>query len=189
MQSPCGIVSSDGYVETEDAAYSFWHPDHMQAQLIWFTTGFLKYRISNRELKDAAVTSVGISFEVCAEAPGYNNVWPSDIFFKINDRHLTTFRIKGDYGGTRGVNNPGWWKDSNTQYGELTTLAVTREGTYLNGRLISRENMDTLGMLDGCSFSFTLGVDENSEYPGGMNLFGRSFGNYAQNIRIEIRYN
>lgn len=188
VESPCGIAASGGYVETEDTTYGFWHPDHIQAQLIWFTTGFLRYRISNRDLRDDSVESVNISFEICAEAPGYNNVWPSDIFFDINGHYLTTFRIKGDYGGTRGINNPAWWKDSNTQYGELITLSVTGEGTYLNGGLVSRENLDSLGMREGCSFSFALGVDENGEYPGGMNLFGRSFGNYAQNIRIEIRY-
>lgn len=188
VDPPCGIAGSKDYVEKEDAAYGFWHPDHLQAQLLWFTTGYLKYRISNRLLKDSHVESLNISFEVCAEAPGYNNTWPSDIFIKINDKYITTFHVKGDYGGRRGINNPLWWSDSNSQFGELVSLSVTDKKTMLNGKSISRENLESLGLREDSSFSFTIGVDKDCEFPGGMNLFGKNFGNYSQDIRIEIRY-
>ena len=185
---PCGLAGNRDYVEKEDASYGFWHPDHLQAQLLWFTTGYLKYRISNRFLKEENVESVNISFEVCSEAPGYNNTWPSDIFFKVNDKDITTFRVAGDYGGSRGINNPSWWPDSNTQFGELVVFSITDKRTMLNGKVISRENLNSLRLKESNTFSISMGVDKNSEFPGGMNLFGKNFGNYAQDIRIEIRY-
>lgn len=188
IAAPCGLVKENGYIEMEDTPYSFFHPEHVQAQLIWFTTGYLQYNILNRDLQNLPVEMVKISFEVCAEAPGYNNDWPTDIFVKINDREITTFRVKGDYGGNRGINNPSWWKDSNTQYGDLELLSIGRDGTYLNGSKVSEETIQTLKLREGLYFSFTLGVDPKSEHPGGMNLFGKKFGNYTQNIRVEILY-
>lgn len=185
---PCGLVSREGYIQREDESHCFYHPLHANAQLIWFLTGLLTYEISNRSLKAPSLEKVEISFEICAEAPGYNNTWPSDIFLKINNRHLTTFRVKGDYGGTRGVNNPAWWRDSNTQFGELTLLTITKEGTYLNNKRVSEENLDTLKMAENFYFSFTVGVDPKSEFPGGMNLFGKHFGNYSQDIRVKAIY-
>lgn len=188
IAAPCGLAGEEGYIETEDAPYSFFHPEHIRAQLIWFTTGYLQYEIINRDLQVLPVEMVKISFEVCAEAPGYNNDWPTDIFVKINEKAITTFRIKGDYGGNRGINNPPWWKNANTQYGDLEILCICRDGTYLNGRKVSEETLHSLQMREGYYFSFAIGVDPQSEHPGGMNLFGKKFGNYAQDIRVEILY-
>ena len=189
VAAPCGLVGQDGYVELEDSGYSFYHPDHTNAQLIWFMTGFLRYNIVNKDLKTPKLLRVDISLEICAEAPGYNNNWPSDIYFKINGQHLSVLRVKGDYGGVRGANNPPWWRDSNTQFGELAQLSITKMGTYLNGKLVSAATIDSLGMTQKHCFSFEIGVSPDSEYPGGLNLFGKGFGNYAQDILVKAVYN
>ena len=89
---------------------------------------------------------------------------------------------------SRGINNPSWWPDSNTQFGELVVFSITDKRTMLNGKVISRENLNSLRLKESNTFSISMGVDKNSEFPGGMNLFGKNFGNYAQDIRIEIRY-
>ncbi len=188
ITSPCGIVSKTNYIGTEDTPYVFHDVERIHGELLWFTDGFLKYSISNKSLKENIINSVDISFEVCAEAPGYNNKWPSDIFFKVNDKKITTFNISGDYGGTRGVNNPRWWPNSNTQYGELKVFSITNEGTFLNGNIVSKETMKSLGIDKDYYFTIDIGVDETSEFKGGINLFGKSFGNYAQDIKIEINY-
>lgn len=185
---PCGIVSSDDWVDIEDSQYCFYDPAHVHAQLIWFTSGFLEYHITNKSLQDREIKSLNVSFEVCAEAPGYNNVWPSDISVEINHIRLFTFRVDGDYGGHRGINNPLWWSDSNTQYGEMKSFSITSQGTYMNGKKVSDVCLESLNVQDNYYFSLRVGVDEESGCPGGMNLFGRKFGNYAQDIRVEIQY-
>ncbi|QHQ59620.1 ArsR family transcriptional regulator [Anaerocolumna sedimenticola] len=189
VNDPCGLVSIEDYVDIEDTRYGFYDPAHIDAQLIWFTSGYLKYHISNKYLAVKEVKSLNISFEVCAEAPGYNNTWPSDIYLKINDVLLHTFRVSGDYGGIRGINNPDWWSDSNTQYGELKMLSITKSGTFFNGKLISKRNIKSLKVSENYYFTFEIGVDKDSECPGGLNLFGGKFGNYAQDIRVEVQYN
>lgn len=181
-------MNSSQYVDIEDTPYCFLEPEHVGAQLIWFSRGYLCYRISNKPLKGENVKSISISFEVCAEAPGYNNDWPSDIYLKLNDHYLTQFRVKGDYGGVKGINNPSWWSDSNTQYGELKVLYIDEDGVQLNGQKVSGLTIKDLELQTGYSFAFELGVSDKAEYVGGMNLFGKNFGNYAQDIRVEVQY-
>lgn len=185
---PCGLSTSTSYVDCEDTPYSFYHPSHINAQLLWFTTGYLTYRFPNKDINMSTAESVAISFEVCAEAPGYNNNWPSDISIRINGVSLTTFTVKGDYGGQHGKLTPKWWSDSKTQYGELRTLLVSETGCYLNGNLVSDATLESLHMRDNYYFTFTIGVDRDSKYPGGMNLFGSNFGNYSQDFIMEIQY-
>ena len=98
---PCGIASAASYVYYEDSPYGFYSPDRTDAALIWLTSGFLEYQFSNYPLQQDKVTQIEFSFEICSEAPGYNNNWPSDITVELNGKKITTFHIKGDYGGRK----------------------------------------------------------------------------------------
>ena len=101
-----------------DETAVFYLPEHSEAQLIWFTQGYLEYRVNRSLLREAgSMENVEISFEACSEAQGYNNDWPSDITLWINRREVGTFTSAGDFGGTRGAQNPAWWSDTMTQYG------------------------------------------------------------------------
>ena len=185
---PCGIASAASYVYYEDRPYGFYSPDRTDAALIWLTSGFLEYQFSNYPLQQDKVTQIEFSFEICSEAPGYNNNWPSDITVELNGKKITTFHIKGDYGGRKGIYNPSWWSESNTQYGEYKKIYITHQGCYADNQKTSDETIKSLGLLDGYSFSFTLKVDPDSTNVGGMNLFGKHFGDYAQDIVMKVEY-
>jgi predicted transcriptional regulator len=185
---PCGIAGRRFYIGVEDAENAFYHPNRIHAQLIWFTTGFLEYRFANQVIKSDAIRELSFSFEACSEAPGYNNDWPSDICVRVNDHEVFTFRSAGDYGDKRGVYNPDWWPDSATQYGELHHLDITAQGCFGDGRKSSDLTLEELGITRGEYISFKIGVREDSEYPGGLNLFGEHFGNYRQNIVMIARF-
>ena len=48
----------------------------------------------------------------------------------------------------------------------------------------------TLGQLDLAShhsIRLRIGIDEEAKHPGGVNIFGRGFGNYDQDILMRIR--
>ena len=99
IHPPCGIVSVNQYLSQEDSPHGFYSPERTDAALLWFTWGFLEYQFPNNYLQKDKVSLVEFSFEICSEAPGYNNNWPSDITLEINGRHITTFITKGVYGG------------------------------------------------------------------------------------------
>ena len=53
---------------------------------------------------------------------------------------------------------------------------------------ISDETIESLGLLNDYFFSFILKVDSDSQHVGGMNLFGKHFGDYAQDIVMKVEY-
>lgn len=185
---PCGIVNSNAYIDFEDYPYGFYSPAHINASLIWFTSGMLEYHLPTKDLKADNVYQMSLSFEICAEAPGYNNDWPSDITVEINDIPITTFTVKGDYGGRKGLNNPSWWNPANTQFGELKNLIISHTACYLGEQKVSDHTIESLHLTDGYFFSFRLKVDPDSDHVGGMNLFGKNFGDYSQDIIMRVEY-
>jgi predicted transcriptional regulator len=187
VTKPCGLAGRNTYIGIEDSENAFYSVNRIHAQIVWFTTGFLEYRFSNHFLKKEKLLELGFSFEACSEAPGYDNDWPSDITLWINNTEVFTFRSAGDYGGIRGVCNPGWWPDSSTQYGELHRLEITGQGCFGDARKTADHNLESLGLYEGDYISFKIGVKEDAEYTGGINIFGEHFGNYRQGIEMTAR--
>jgi predicted transcriptional regulator len=187
VTKPCGIAGRRSYIGTEDSVNAFYSPNRLHAQLIWFTSGFLEYRFPNYSFSREKVLEISFSFEVCSEAAGYNKDWPSDITIWINNQEVYTLRSAGDYGDKRGIYNPDWWPGSATQYGELHRLEITPECCFGDGRRSSNLNLESLRVTEGEYISFKIGVKEDSEYVGGINIFGEHFGNYRQNIEITVK--
>lgn len=186
---PCGIASENSFLAAMDETSAFFLPERSAAQLVWFTQGFLEYRIASALFQTAAsVESIAFSFEACSEAQGYNNVWPSDITLWINSREVGTFTSAGDFGGVRGAQNPIWWPDTLTQYGLLHHLLIDRSGCYIDGTQTSGETLETLSVGTGESLLFRIGIRPDARYVGGLNLFGEHFGNYSQHINVKINY-
>jgi predicted transcriptional regulator len=187
ITKPCGIAGKRGFIGIEDAENAFYNPNRIHAQIIWFTTGFVEYRFPNHSLLSEKILEMSFSFEACSEAPGYDNDWPSDITAWINHQEVFTFRSAGDYGDKRGIYNPDWWPDASTQYGELHRLEISAQGCFGDGRKSSDFTLEDLGITENKYISFKIGVKEDSEYPGGLNLFGEHFGNYRQNITMTAK--
>jgi predicted transcriptional regulator len=187
VTKPCGIAGRKTYIGTEDAENAFYRPNRIHAQLLWFTTGFLEYRFTNQAIKSEKLLELGFSFEACSEAPGYSNEWPSDITIWINHEEVSTFRSPGDYGGKRGIYSPSWWPDDATQYGDLHRIEINSEGCFCDERKTSTMNLESLHVTEGNFISFKIGVKEDAEYAGGINLFGEHFGNYRQDIEMTVK--
>lgn len=187
---PCGLAATDFYLSEEDSPYGFFSGERFKAGLIWFTNGSLEYKFPNEALQKGALKQIEISFEICSEAPGYRNDWPSDIDLDLNHKHVTTLHLSGDYGGRRGIYNPSWWSDTNSQYGDYIILCIKHDGCYMNQTKISDETIESLELKNGYHFSFSLKCNNTtSSYTGGgMNLFGKQFGDYNQGIVMKVEY-
>lgn len=186
---PCGITSETNFLSSEDNVYGFYSPEKHTAQLLWFTKGFLEYRFSSHQIKKLKhIKSLEFSFEICSEAPGYDNTWKSDISFSVNHISAGVFTSPGDFGGRHGKLTPSWWDDNMTQFGNLKTLQITPEGTYMDGMVISSHTLSDYHLTQNDYISLVLSVEDNAQYIGGLNLFGEKFGDYAQNIVMKIIY-
>ncbi len=189
VQPPCGIATETGFLHYVDDPRSFLLPERSEAQLIWFSQGYLEYRYDPTPAESGKrVERVEFSFEVCSEALGYNNDWPSDITLWINNREVGTFTTPGDFGGERGKQNPAWWPDNMAQFGELHVLSIRSDGTYIDGRRSSDETLRSLWECRKNHMTFRIGVKADAKNVGGINLFGERFGNLSQHINIKVNY-
>lgn len=186
ITEPCGIVNEQFYLGDEDSIYGFYSNERLTAQLLWFTTGYVEYRFPAQAFKNGCATEVKFSFEICSEAPGYNNDWPSDITVWVNEKEICTIYSGGDYGGRRGELNPDWWRDSMTQYGELKKISINEFGCFENSVKCSDYTIQELGFQDNYYVSLKIGVKPDAVNRGGMNLFGEKFGDYPQGLIMKV---
>ena len=98
----CGMATQTNIIEVEDEPGVFYSPARTEAQLIWFSGGYLEYRIPTYPLKGKELVGLSISMELCSEAPNYRNDWQSDITFWIGGKEVATWTSPGDFGGHRG---------------------------------------------------------------------------------------
>ncbi|MDF2586497.1 MAG: transcriptional regulator, TrmB [Anaerocolumna sp.] len=186
VSPPCGIVSEISDLGAEDSISGFFSPERYKAQLIWLTHGYLEYRFSNTILKSTPANKIQFTFEICSEALGYNHNWRSDVSIWMNGTEIGLIECPGDYGGRKGKLNPYWWNDSSTQYGDLRKIWITDNGCFIDEMKVSNHTITSLGLNKGNFMTFKIGVKADAEYMGGLNLFGEKFGDYPQNIVMEI---
>ena len=186
VKPTCGLVGSKGPIGAEDEPRCFYSPERFDAKLLWFGAGYVEYRFPNDVLKDKKGERLEFSVELCSEDHEYNLDCPSDITFWINGREVGTWTCPSDFGGRRGVLNPDWWPDKNTQYGILKTCILSEEGSFIDE---TRVNDFTIGdyELDRAEYiSVRIGIREDAKNCGGINVFGDSFGDYAQNMVMKL---
>jgi len=184
----CGLASSTGIIGLLDDPAAFYEPERMAAQLIWLRSGHLTYRFPNRLPPRTRLTSLTVSCEVCSEAPLHHDDWPSDITLWINDLEVGTWTSPADFGGRRGSLTPPWWETRNSQYGMLKVWRVTDDGSWVDGVSSSDVDLGRLGLAGSRSLDVKIGVKPDAHNVGGLNLFGRNFGNYPQDLVLRMNY-
>lgn len=187
VEAPCGLCTPDGVVGLLDVPDTFLDPGRMRAGLIWFTRGHVEYQFpNNARLSNKEIEAIEFSIELSSEVPGTSADWPSDITIWINGTEIGTWTSPGDYGDKRGVYTPDWWKLKGSQYGKLKTFRVNGKGSFVDGVQISDVTLGTLDVSAHHSIRLRIGVRDEAEHPGGINIFGRGFGNYDQDLLMRI---
>ncbi|MGB8818712.1 MAG: helix-turn-helix domain-containing protein [Rhizobiaceae bacterium] len=187
VSAPCGLCSNEGIIGLLDVPNTFLEPDRMKAGLIWFTRGFLEYQFpNNAKLSSGEIESMEFTMELSSEVPGTAADWPSDITVAVNGMDVGTWTSPGDFGDKRGVYTPDWWKLKGSQYGKLKSWRVTDSGTFIDGMKISPVSIKDLDLENHRSIRLRIGVKDDAKHPGGINIFGRGFGNYDQDIVLRL---
>ena len=184
----CGLASGSQLIgEVDDTRY-FSHPDRYNADILWFTKGYVEYVIPNFIPFSQKIDELCISAELSSEAPGINNIWPSDIYFYLNDVFLGIWTSPGDFGDVKGIFTPDWWFPNWNQYGLLKMLDINHHGTFIDGMQISGVSNDRFNLTSKSSVKFKIAVPDSAEHVGGLTIYGKSFGNYNQDIDVRISY-
>jgi predicted transcriptional regulator len=187
VTAPCGLCSTEGIIGLLDVPDTFLDPDRMKTGLMWFTRGYIEYQFpNNARLAQQSITSMEFSMELSSEVPGTSADWPSDITVSVNGQDIGTWTSPGDFGDKRGVYTPDWWKLKGSQYGKLKSFRINSAGTYVDGVKISPVSLKDLDLATHHSIRLRIAVKEDARHPGGINIFGRGFGNYDQDIVMRI---
>jgi predicted transcriptional regulator len=190
VSAPCGLCSTEGIIGLLDVPNAFLDPNRMHAGLIWFTRGFLEYQFpNNAKLANRKLESMELSMELSSEVPGTASDWPSDITITVNNIDIGTWTSPGDFGDKRGAYTPSWWKLKGSQYGMLKSFRVTHDGSYVDGVKFSPVTLKELDIEQHHSIRLRLGVKDDAKHRGGLNIFGRGFGNYDQDITMRLATN
>lgn len=184
----CGMASTENMIGIDDTPGIFYSTERNDAQIIWLTDGYLEYRIPNYYLLNEEATELLFSMEICSEAPNYRNDWASDITFWVNGHELCTWTSPGDFGGRRGRLDPNWWPDISTQYGLLKSVRINERGVYLDEQKMSTTNISQLHIEEGDYFTLRIGIKEDAQNIGGLNIFGEKFGDYEQAINVRVEH-
>jgi len=184
----CGLANRTKFIGFLDKPQSFYDPERASAEILWMANGFIEYTFPNDLPTTMEVERIELVMEVCSEAPDHNPGWPSDLTLWINGVEVGTWTCPGDFGGKRGLLNPTWWVEHMTQYGLLKIWSVDRDGSYVDGSRISDVTITRLLALPQHPLTIRLGVKPDAEHQGGFNLFGRGFGNYAQDLVLRLHY-
>lgn len=184
----CGMASGSAIIgEVDDTRY-FAHPDRYNADILWFTRGYVEYAIPNFIPFGQKIDQITISLEIGSEAPGVNDVWPSDISFFINNKKIAMWISPGDFGNVRGIFTPDWWYPNWNQYGLLKILVINGRGTFIDGLQVSDVSMKDFNLDYRSAIKLKMEVEEDAEHVGGLTVFGKTFGNYNQDISVRINY-
>jgi len=184
----CGIATKNNLIGEVDDPRCFDDPQRNNAGILWFTKGFVEYRIPNYLKPSASPQEIQISFEISSEAPGVCEDWPSDIHFYLNDVLLGVWTSPGDFGSKKGLYTPGWWPQNWNQYGLLKLLTISRDGTYIDGKKLSDIKVSDFNITHKSDLNFMFAIPETSKHIGGMTLFGKGFGNYSQDVNVRVIY-
>lgn len=186
VSPPCGLCSKDKIIGLLDVPASFHEPARATASLIWFERGFVEYKFPNNLPVNKELKKLEVSMELCSEALDTGENWPSDITLWINGIEIGTWTSPGDFMGKRGKLTPEWWKLAGSQYGLLKRWGVTKTGSFIDGVKMSEVTISDLEIKDHTSTKVKIGIKEDAKNIGGVNIFGSSFGNYAQDIVIRL---
>lgn len=184
----CGLCTKEGIIGNEDVKYFFYTPERFRAGMLWTSSGYVEYQFANGIPKNKTAQKISVSIEVCSEAPGFREDWKSDITMWINGKDCGTFTCPGDFGKRRGRLTPPSVVNGSSQYGLQTVWEVSSEGSFINGEQAEKTVIRELKLEKNPCITVRIGNKPDALYVGGFNLFGKNFGDYNQDIILNVEY-
>jgi predicted transcriptional regulator len=188
VSAPCGLCSRDSIIGYLDVPGTFYSPERIKASLVWFGKGYVEYKFPNNALylEKGNIKRLELSMEMSSEVPGTNKEWLSDISVWINEKEIGVWTSPGDFGDRRGKFTPSFWKLEGSQYGFLTTWEVSNEGSFIDNKQVSGVKLGDLHINAHHSLKVRIGIAEKAKNVGGLNIFGRGFGDFDQDIVLKL---
>lgn len=185
----CGIATPAHVIEPQDDPRGFSSPERMKAGVLWFEQGFVEYMIPNFLKDGEEPLEIQIALELSTTLPGASGRWNgSGVAFSVNGKEIGSWLSPEGYGENKGIYNPPWWRKEWPQHGLLKLLTVNESGTFVDGGRIGNMALKDLDIRNNSSYSLRISAPGGTDGRSGLMLFGASFGNYAQDVRVRMHY-
>lgn len=188
VEPTCGLSTTKKRIDPMDDPRYFSSPERFNAGIIWFTSGYVEYRFPNQLHSDETAKEIQISMELCSEAPGVLENYPSDIYFYVNDIELGFWTSPGELFDRPGRFTPAWWYKNFPQYGRMKIITINENGTYLDGLFLAPVTIQDIDLDNRPEISIKIAVPKTARHVGGVNIFGKGFGDYNEGIRAKVLY-
>ncbi|GGG09430.1 transcriptional regulator [Paenibacillus albidus] len=185
----CGLATKDSIIGDFDEPRYFADPQRIDSEIIWLSEGFLEYRIPNYLKANQTFREIQFSMEIGSEAPGFNDNYPSNLYFYVNGIEIGFWTSPGDFGDARGTFNPDWWPPHLNQYGMLKLIRINNEGSFIDGCRISDVTLDDIQLDYKSELTFRIAVTDKPVNKRGLTIYGKHFGNYSQDLLARVLYN
>ncbi|MBX4268094.1 ArsR/SmtB family transcription factor [Clostridium estertheticum] len=183
----CGLATTEKIIGYFDDTRSFLDSQRVAANILWFTQGFVEYKLPNYLLTTQNPSELEISMEIGSEAPGANKNWPSDISFIMNGIKIGEWTSPGDFADVKGKYTPNWWNSDINQYGMLKIIKINEKGSFIDGEKISDVKLSDINIRSK-QWKLRLEVAADAKHIGGLTVFGSGFGNYDQDLIFRLYY-
>jgi predicted transcriptional regulator len=70
----------------------------------------------------------------------------------------------------------------------LKLLCINKFGTFIDGLKISDTTLEQLQLNYKSDIALKLSIPDTAKHVGGLTIFGKNFGNYAQGINVRVVY-
>ena len=185
----CGLCDREKPLFEFDTPHFFKYPERFNAELMWFTDGYVSYSFPNPLKEEQHLTEIHISFEISGEGPFIAKDYPTAIDFYNGKSFLGRYDCPGEFAEHNGKFTPEWW--SYGQYGQLITITIGKDGTLINGLEASPYTIDNL-LCDSEKdelVNLIISCQDRTTTKGGITIFGKNFGDYPQGILMKAFYN
>ena len=92
------------------------------------------------------------------------------------------------FGKVQGIYTPSWWNRNWNQHGQFKLLSVDENGTHVDGVKRSDVTLRALNIRPGVPLTLRIAAPKTAKHAGGLTLYGRSFGNYDQDLKVRMHY-
>jgi len=186
VEPTCGMNTASGILVKCDVPAEFNNPARADAQNVWTGgNGYFEYRFQVLPVAEKA-KGLEISAEVCSEFYESKNECPSDISLWVEGKSLGDFNSLGDMGGRRGRFTPPWVPVHWTQYGFLVKWRIDEKGCWLNDKKVLNSPVyKDLDLNNKSDIRVRFGISPDAKNSGGINLFGKHYGDYEQDIILK----
>lgn len=188
VSRPCGMANDTGLIGAIDDPQTFLLPDRASARLLWLGHGYVEYVFPNRLPSDVVIQRLELAMEICSELALHRIDCPCDVTVWVNGVEIGTWTSFGGLGDGRGRLTPDWWWDTRTQFGMLKVWSVDQTGTVVDGSPISTRALPDLHIVPQEPITVRIGIKPDSQNTGSFILFGKTFGNYEQDLILRLHF-